>query len=180
VIQIKAPRHASSVYVILPHGAIKHARWVGMTRTWMVRFLVPNDLPDGVYHIQVVIVHRGGRIERRKSYYTVDTTAPRLSMQSKRLRRKGWVTITATQTMRRKELLASLARRYYKKNGRVPAWGYDLQRVYALTPTKRLLTFKRAAPQRWEATLKLKPGTRIELSAVDGAGNIRIQRFVVR
>ena len=101
-ITIDAPDDAVSVRVVFPFGETKDATHDpeanGGRGGWMVRFLVPRETAEGRYEAVAYIVHRDGRTEARKVGYTVDRTAPELTVEVKRDRlRPDFVRIHVTQ-----------------------------------------------------------------------------------
>jgi Ca-activated chloride channel family protein len=76
VLTVRAPRDAIQVTASFPFGLVKDLEWDAQEESWKVRFLVPNDVPDGVYQAKVVIVHADGTIEMAKATYTIDSTEP--------------------------------------------------------------------------------------------------------
>jgi Ca-activated chloride channel family protein len=76
VLTVHAPRDAVQVTASFPFGLVKDLAWDAAEESWKVRFLVPNDVPDGVYQAKVVIVHADGTIELARATYTIDSTEP--------------------------------------------------------------------------------------------------------
>lgn len=75
-IKIPAPIDAQSVVVSFPFGETKLAVWDEDINAWMVRFLIDQQTPDGIYYVRVTVTHADGRIEVLQLPYTVDTKAP--------------------------------------------------------------------------------------------------------
>ena len=76
LLTVTAPRDALQVTAFFPFGLVKDLRWDERLEKWMVRFLVPVDVPDGEYEAQVVIVRRDGTVEMARAAYTIDSKAP--------------------------------------------------------------------------------------------------------
>ena len=76
VLTVNAPRDAQSVTAFFSFGLAKDLRWDEREEKWVVRFLVPVDVPDGEYEAQVVIVRRDGTVEVARAAYTIDSKAP--------------------------------------------------------------------------------------------------------
>jgi hypothetical protein len=79
-VRVPAPADARAVTVTFPFGATKAARYEPELGAWTVRFLIGRDTPDGVYHVYVRITHADGHVELLRLQYTVDTTAPAVSV----------------------------------------------------------------------------------------------------
>lgn len=75
VIGVRAPRTARSVSAVFPFGLVLDLQWDDFTERWTSRFLVPNDVADGVYEVQVLIVHADGAVERARTEYVIDSAA---------------------------------------------------------------------------------------------------------
>jgi Ca-activated chloride channel homolog len=76
LLTVTAPRDATQVTAWFPFGLVKDLRWDDGLEKWVVRFLVPIDVPDGEYQAQVVIVKRDGTVELAKASYVIDSKAP--------------------------------------------------------------------------------------------------------
>lgn len=76
VLTLAAPADARKVVAYFPFGLVKRLSWDAQRGHWSVRFLVPRDVPDGIYVIRVAITHRDGRIEWKEVEYIIDGTAP--------------------------------------------------------------------------------------------------------
>jgi len=76
VLSLNAPADARKVIAYFPFGLIKRLAYDSIRQHWSVRFLVPRDVADGVYEIQVQVVHADGRVEWRTVKYHIDSTAP--------------------------------------------------------------------------------------------------------
>ena len=82
---VDAERDALSVKVEFPFGETKQARFDPEARggrgAWMVRFLVPRHTAEGDYQAIARIQHVDGSIETKVVRYTVDNTAPTLTIE---------------------------------------------------------------------------------------------------
>jgi len=78
VLTLAAPADARKVVAYFPFGLVKRLRWEPIRGHWSVRFLVPRDVPDGIYVIRVAIHHRDGAIEWKEVEYIIDGTAPEM------------------------------------------------------------------------------------------------------
>jgi Ca-activated chloride channel family protein len=76
LLTVTAPRDATQVTAWFPFGLVKDLSWDDGLEKWVVRFLVPTDVPDGEYQAQVVIVKRDGTVELAKASYLIDSKAP--------------------------------------------------------------------------------------------------------
>ncbi len=80
-IRVPAPREARSVVVVFPFGESMPAQWDDTIGAWTVRFLVDKDTEDGEYPVIVRITHADGTPELLELSYTVDTQAPKVSVE---------------------------------------------------------------------------------------------------
>lgn len=80
VLAIPAPRDAVAVTAFLPFGEVKDLVFETSADLWTTRFLVPRSVDDGVYWIHVVATLQDGSSEWFKVSYTVDTTAPVMTL----------------------------------------------------------------------------------------------------
>jgi Ca-activated chloride channel family protein len=76
ILTVGAPRDALQVTAFFPFGLVKDLRFDERLEKWIVRFLVPTDVPDGEYEAQVVIVKRDGALELARASYVIDSRAP--------------------------------------------------------------------------------------------------------
>lgn len=75
---VPAPADARAVLVYLPFGEVRRATWQAEREAWVARFLVPPDVPDGVYPVTALVLPASGPAQRHDLSYTVDTRAPSL------------------------------------------------------------------------------------------------------
>ncbi len=76
VLTVEAPADARQVTAHFPFGLVRDLAWDPRGERWRLRFLVPNDVPDGVYEAQVVIVLADGTVQLGQARYVIDSTAP--------------------------------------------------------------------------------------------------------
>ncbi|MBL4633845.1 MAG: hypothetical protein JKY56_08225, partial [Kofleriaceae bacterium] len=69
-VRIPAPADARSVVLVFPFGETKIAHYDETSRTWIARFLISPETPDGEYWVQVRIEHADGRLEDLRLPYT--------------------------------------------------------------------------------------------------------------
>ena len=106
-ILVDAEQNALSVKVEFPFGETKLARFDPEARggqgAWMVRFLVPRETAEGDYQALAHIVHVDGSIETKKVRYTVDNTAPELTVHlAPAVRRPELIEVLVTELDRGK------------------------------------------------------------------------------
>ncbi len=89
-IRIPAPADARSVVLIFPFGDTKIAHYDEESQSWIARFLISPETPDGEYWVRVRIEHADGSTEEMQLSYTVDTSAPEISLQVIKLRGKRY------------------------------------------------------------------------------------------
>jgi len=78
VLTVRAPKSARSVTAVFPFGLTRDLLWDERLEQWTTRFLVPNDVADGTYWVEVWIVDSFGRIARTEVPFTIDSLAPGL------------------------------------------------------------------------------------------------------
>ncbi|MBM4355496.1 MAG: VWA domain-containing protein, partial [Deltaproteobacteria bacterium] len=76
VLSVDAPEDARSVVAYFPFGLVKRLRYDAVRQHWSARFLVPRDVPDGLYEIRVHIVERSGVSRWKNVSYHIDSSAP--------------------------------------------------------------------------------------------------------
>jgi len=75
VISVRAPRNVRQVMAMFPFGLTLDLRWDPMTERWISRFLVPKEVKDGIYRVEILIELRDGSLEHTQVAYTIDSTA---------------------------------------------------------------------------------------------------------
>jgi Ca-activated chloride channel homolog len=78
---IRAPEDATAVTLIFPTGELKPCLKHPVTGTWSASFLIPEETPDGIYTIRVLITLPTGGQVTRTVRYQVDGTAPRVRLE---------------------------------------------------------------------------------------------------
>jgi Ca-activated chloride channel family protein len=76
VLSVDAPVDARMVVAYFPFGLVKRLQYDSIRKHWSARFLVPRDVPDGLYEIRVNVVRRDGVSEWKSVSYYIDSTAP--------------------------------------------------------------------------------------------------------
>lgn len=79
-VRIPAPTDAREVSVLLPSGETVAARWDTTLELWTARFLIPSDAREGSHPLDVFVTHADGSLEHLRSWYDVDTTAPKVQL----------------------------------------------------------------------------------------------------
>ncbi|HSQ64090.1 MAG TPA: VWA domain-containing protein [Polyangiaceae bacterium] len=80
VLKVSAPRDARRVTAMFPFGVSQDLAYDDFSESWMTRFLVPKDVPDGNYTVPVVIVQRDGTVTATSVQYTIDSKAPAIEV----------------------------------------------------------------------------------------------------
>lgn len=73
VLSVRAPRSARSVTARFPFGLTLSLGWDALTERWLTRFLVPHEVTDGPYRVEVQIEHADGMRERGWVEYVIDS-----------------------------------------------------------------------------------------------------------
>ena len=73
IISVRAPRDARRVRAIFPFGLTLELGWDALMEQWSGRFLVPKEVADGVYDVQVIIEDARGGLTHAKVRYTIDS-----------------------------------------------------------------------------------------------------------
>jgi Ca-activated chloride channel family protein len=76
ILRVAAPRDAQGVTAYFPFGLVQDLHWDEGTEQWMTRFLVPKNVPDGVYDVKVAVTHADGHVEASITQYTIDAKEP--------------------------------------------------------------------------------------------------------
>ena len=102
---VDAPEDARAVVALFPWGERVYLRWDGLRKRWFYRFLVPRDVADGDYDVQVFTIDAQGRASRRVKTLHVDSEAPELSVGVERTTAGSTrVTVFAEEPLRRLEI----------------------------------------------------------------------------
>lgn len=80
LLTVKAPRSAQSVTARFPFGLALDLHFDDVSERWETRFLVPFDVADGDYRVEIEIVERDGTITMTYVPYTIDSGAPALDV----------------------------------------------------------------------------------------------------
>jgi hypothetical protein len=143
-IVVDAERDALKVTVDFAFGETKRATYDfdarGGRGAWMVRFLVPRDTKEGTYEAVVHVFHRDGTVELRSVSYTVDRTAPELSVKLEPSRRHPGRTVVIVSAL----------------NGAVTS---DLRRVELRTPRGQI---HELVAIRWGVFRAVLPSSELE------------------
>jgi len=75
-VRITAPTGSRKVTLIFPTGQVKACVHDPRSGQWVASFLIPEDTPDGIYRIRVLITTSDGRQALRHVSYQVDGEAP--------------------------------------------------------------------------------------------------------
>jgi Ca-activated chloride channel homolog len=101
VLTVSAPKDAVQVTAYFPFGLVRDLTWDAKLDRWVLRFLVPVDVPDGDYEATVVIVKRNGTVELAKARYTIDSTDPEFEVEAKNVDGLVFVHVTSSEPARR-------------------------------------------------------------------------------
>lgn len=76
VLTVRAPQDAQGVTALFPFGLTLDLTYDRKLEAWQGRFLVPNDVPDGPYDVQVFITGKDGAVTLTTTTYEIDSLAP--------------------------------------------------------------------------------------------------------
>jgi len=183
-IRIPAPVDARAVTVILPFGETLSAAWEPDLGVWTARFLIPDDAREGSHSIDVLVTHRDGRLERLRTGYTVDASAPRMDLEVLAPAVPGGgCRIRATQRLSEADLRQA---GYSPGAALTPARAAlleDVRRVEARLAGGAVVPMAVTGPRTWEAVLPIPPDARgvltVEVFVADLAANVRRQTLDV-
>lgn len=80
-LRVSAPASTRLVTAVFPFGETKELRYEPRLGIWTTRFLVPRDTPEGNYRIRILVTLRDGQQIRLSRPYTVDASAPDISLE---------------------------------------------------------------------------------------------------
>lgn len=83
LLTVDAPDDALSVTAIFPWGEVAGMRWDQRRGRWYHRFLVPHEVADGAYHVQILIEMPDGELIERLQEIEVDSEAPELDASAR-------------------------------------------------------------------------------------------------
>lgn len=81
IIAVHAPKDAQRVTAYFPFGLVKPLHYDRVTNTWRARFLVPKDIEDGWYGVQVHVLDKAGVTRVLDVPYHLDATGPDLLVE---------------------------------------------------------------------------------------------------
>ncbi len=186
VLAIPAPEGSVAVTAFLPFGEVKDLVLDERSGLWTTRFLVPRSVRDGVYWIHVVATGRNGASDWFRISYTVDTTAPVMTVELDGDGREGEmfvagdrVGITARPVVGFLELGSEMVRALGRDAAARAKAFVDVKTVVARlvgTGIEIPLTSSPAAEPGWhgefDLPVALSGGSyRLEITATDVAGN---------
>jgi Ca-activated chloride channel family protein len=83
VLTVKVGPQARLVTAYFPFGLVKDLAYDAAGERWQTRFLVPKDVPDGEYHVPVVVTLADGRTEVIDAKYRIDSAEPDFDVEAK-------------------------------------------------------------------------------------------------
>lgn len=179
---VRTGKDARSVTVFLPFGEVHRASWENRRGVWVTRFLIPTDVADGVYPVQVVVVHGDGSTQRIALKYTVDTRSPVMQAEAlPRVTAGELLTLRAWPRVNAMDLAAALFASSAGDAVEVAKSFSDVKRVTATLWNGREIELGIEPGERgWTAQVEtprnLPAGTYpLILTAVDWAGNLHRQ-----
>lgn len=117
IISVRAPRAARRVRALFPFGLKLELGWDALTEKWTGRFLVPKEVVDGVYDVEVIIEQADGALEHATVRYTIDSKLDSTQLDVRNV--PGGVVVRVTSDEPLREVRAS--------------WSSSLDAVLALT-----------------------------------------------
>lgn len=170
VLTVDAPSGTAAVIADFPFGKRQLCAYDAVREKWACRFLVPRTVADGRYDIRILCVGADGRRTEMTAEYTVDSKAPVLEITARRA--GGEIELVARPK-------AFVLEQRGGRNGSVTVT-HDLKRLEARAPDGGLVAFKlERRPGEFVWTARLKGTGTIVVSAVDYAGNIKLQRVAL-
>ncbi len=76
VITVRAPATSRGVTAVFPFGLTLDLSYDPVLEAWQGRFLVPNDVADGPYDVEVYVADQSGVVTATTTTYEIDSTAP--------------------------------------------------------------------------------------------------------
>lgn len=76
-VAVRAPADARRVTAVLPDGEVVACAYDARREVWVTNFVIPADVPDGIFTVRVLITLADGAELERSARYQVDGEAPR-------------------------------------------------------------------------------------------------------
>lgn len=165
VITVRAPRSALGVTAVFPFGLNLDLSYQVDEESWEGRFLVPNDVADGPYDVQVFITDKDGTTTATTTRYEIDSRAPAFTARS--TEEAGGVRLVVEGDERLREVRVSLI-------------DSTSMRLHGVTCKKGGCHLERETDTRFRGLVELPPGThRIRVVVTDRARNESVQILTV-
>lgn len=73
LLSVRAARDAQRVTARFPFGLSLDLHWDEASERWLTRFLVPNDVADGPYRVEIEVAYPDGQLELGQIEYVIDS-----------------------------------------------------------------------------------------------------------
>jgi Ca-activated chloride channel family protein len=100
VLSVKAPRSSRQVTAYFPFGLVQDLSYEEDSERWVTRFLVPNDVADGVYRVPVLVVDAFGQAATTFVEYNIDSAEPEFDVVVRHLEGRLEVRVEAREPLR--------------------------------------------------------------------------------
>ena len=100
VISLKAPASALGVTAVFPFGLSLDLKYDPAQELWQARFLVPHDVADGSYPVELFVVGRDGQLTHTTTSYEIDSRAPAFDVQTTNEPNAVRLQVVADETLR--------------------------------------------------------------------------------
>jgi Ca-activated chloride channel homolog len=105
VLRVRTDASVISVIALFPFSLSKPLRHLKEEDIWQTRFLAPNDMPDGVHTVRLILRDRDGHVVREEKTFVISSQPPvvrtTLSKNSVRAGDSITLNVRASQTTRR-------------------------------------------------------------------------------
>lgn len=163
-LSVHAPHDAQSVTAVFPFGLTLDLHYEPSNEVWQGRFLVPNQVSDGIYQTQIYVVDREGQLSQTTTEYEIDSVAP---------------AFTHRHTIENDGVRLAVEADEDLREVRVQVLDEKGQ-MFDTSKEQQALNFKKSSTKHFEKKLTLAPGLyRLRIVVTDLARNESVQEIVV-
>src|SRR5690606_22735453 len=109
VITVRAPRSSQGVTAVFPFGLTLDLTYEPVLEIWQARFLVPNNVPDGPYDIEIFVADRNGLVTTTTTSYEIDSQPPGFEIHTTEESGNLRVSVDGDEALREVRVIAEAA-----------------------------------------------------------------------